>query len=108
MTDGPLTTDELRNYTVVGQAQGIYAGAAQGEVGFLMVLNFAFKIEVQWSTITLAREMPVVGGSGMFRFASGYVETRTKLLDYKMISEANVEYNCYVIALYNYCCIVKL
>ncbi|KAF8099155.1 hypothetical protein N665_0250s0017 [Sinapis alba] len=106
MTDDPLTTDVPRNSTVVGHAQGIYAGASQGEISFLMVLNFAFKTgKYNGSTISVlgrntmfskVREMPVVGGSGMFRFASSYVELRTKSLNFKT-GEATVEYNCYVV-----------
>ncbi|CAH8348922.1 unnamed protein product [Eruca vesicaria subsp. sativa] len=106
MMDDALTTHVLRNSTVVGQAQGIYAGAAQGEIGFLMVMNFAFTTgKYNGSTITIlgrnaamekVREMPVVGGSGMFRFARGYVEARTKLFDLES-GVAIVEYNCYVL-----------
>ncbi|VVA97517.1 unnamed protein product [Arabis nemorensis] len=106
MMDDALTTDVLRNSTVVGQAQGIYAGAAQGEIDFLMVMNFVFKTgKYNGSTITIlgrnavlteVREMPVVGGSGMFRFARGYVEARTKYFDLKS-GVATVEYNCYVL-----------
>ncbi|KAF3498580.1 hypothetical protein DY000_02029251 [Brassica cretica] len=57
----------------------VYAGAAQKELGFLMAMNFAFKTgKYNGSTITIfgrntamseVREMPIVGGSGIFRFA---------------------------------------
>ena len=93
MMDDPLTFDVPRNATVVGQAQGMYVAAAQGEIGFLMVMNFAFTTgKYNGSTITIlgrnvvmskVREMPVVGGSGIFRFARGYVEARTKSFDLK-------------------------
>ncbi|ESQ48641.1 hypothetical protein EUTSA_v10021903mg [Eutrema salsugineum] len=106
MMDDPLTTDVPRNSTVVGQAQGFYAGAVQGEIGFLMAMNFVFKTgKYNGSTIAIlgrntiyskVREMPVVGGSGIFRFARGYVEARTKFFDFKS-GVAIVEYNCYVL-----------
>ncbi|KAL1204923.1 Dirigent protein 3 [Cardamine amara subsp. amara] len=106
MMDDALTLDMPRNSTVVGYAQGIYAGAAQEEIGFLMVMNFAFKTgKYNGSTLAIlgrntvrlkVREMPVVGGSGIFRFARGYVEAQTKLFDPKS-GVAIVEYNCYIL-----------
>ncbi|CAN1772852.1 Dirigent protein 20 [Linum perenne] len=41
------------------------------------------------------REMPVVGGSGVFRFARGYAQARTHWIDLKS-GDAVVEYNVYV------------
>ncbi|KAF3528230.1 hypothetical protein DY000_02043208 [Brassica cretica] len=106
MIDNALTSDVPINSTVVGRAQGFYAGAAQRQLGFLMAMTFAFKTgEYNGSTITIlgrntvlseVREMPVVGGSGIFRFARGYVEARTKSFDLKL-GDANVEYNCFVL-----------
>lgn len=106
MMDNKLTSGVSINSTVVGQAQGFYAGAAQPELGFLMAMTFAFKTgEYNGSTITIlgrntvlseVREMPVVGGSGIFRLARGHVELRTKLFD-KKTGDAIVEYNCFVL-----------
>ncbi|RID49265.1 hypothetical protein BRARA_H00076 [Brassica rapa] len=86
--------------------QGFYSGAAQKEFSFLVGMNFAFKTgKYNGSTITIlgrnpvlskVREMPIVGGSGLFRFARGYVEARTKLLNLKN-GDAIVEYSCYVL-----------
>ncbi|CAN1772862.1 Dirigent protein 20 [Linum perenne] len=99
MMDNPLTSK------LVGRAQGIYASASQSELSFLMVLNFAFK-EGKYNGSNLSvlgrnnpfsgvREMPVVGGSGVFRFARGYAQARTHWIDLKS-GDAVVEYNVYV------------
>ncbi|KAK8705261.1 hypothetical protein V6N13_048867 [Hibiscus sabdariffa] len=105
MADDPLTEAPERNSKLVGKAQGIYASAAQDEVGFLMVMNFAF-MEGKYNGSSLSllgrntvlstvREMPIVGGSGLFRFARGYAQAKTHTLDLKT-RNAVVEYNVYV------------
>lgn len=70
-----------------------------------MTMNFVFTYgKYNGSTITImgrnqvfnhVREMPVIGGSGLFRFARGYVEARTHDFDLKN-GDATVEYNVYV------------
>ncbi|CAN1133718.1 Dirigent protein 20 [Linum perenne] len=106
MMDNPLTVGPNMTSKLVGRAQGIYASASQtSELSFLMVLNFAFK-EGKYNGSNLSvlgrnnpfsgvREMPVVGGSGAFRFARGYAQARTHWIDLKS-GDAVVEYNVYV------------
>nr|GLL20515.1 dirigent protein 22-like [Ipomoea trifida] len=90
---------------LVGRAQGIYTLAAFDEIELLMVLNFAF-VEGKYNGSSLSmvgrnavvfavREMPVVGGSGLFRFAHGYAQAKTHTYDPKT-GDAVVEYNVYV------------
>jgi hypothetical protein len=106
MIDDPLTLQPESGSTLVGRAQGIYALASQEEAGLLMVMNFAF-VEGEYSGSTLSvlgrntvfsevREMPIVGGSGIFRFARGYAQARTHTFDLKT-GDAVVEYNVYAI-----------
>jgi hypothetical protein len=105
MFDDPLTLGPQLSSKLVGKAQGFYASASQDDFGFLMAMNFAF-IEGKYneSTITIlgrnsginkAREMPIVGGSGLFRFARGYAKATTHWFDLKT-GDAIVEYNVYV------------
>ncbi|XWS59292.1 hypothetical protein CRYUN_Cryun08bG0109200 [Craigia yunnanensis] len=105
MADDPLTAAPERNSKLVGKAQGIYASAAQDEVDFLMVMYFAF-MEGKYNgsslcllgrntIFSIVREMPIVGGSGLFRFARGYAQAKTHTSDIKT-GDAVVEYNVYV------------
>ncbi|XP_021894016.1 dirigent protein 22-like [Carica papaya] len=103
--DDPLTVGPEVNSTVIGKAQGIYSSASQSEIGLLMVLNFAFtegkyngsNLSVLGRNAVLSgvREFPIVGGSGLFRFARGYAKAKTYSFDLKT-GNAVVEYNVYV------------
>ncbi|KAK4281787.1 hypothetical protein QN277_013239 [Acacia crassicarpa] len=105
MMDDPLTAGPELNSKTVGRAQGIFASASQSEVGYLMVLTFGFSHgKYNGSTLSVlgrntimseVREMPIVGGSGLFRFARGYAQAHTHSLNFKERA-AVVEYNVYV------------
>ncbi|OMO75878.1 Plant disease resistance response protein [Corchorus olitorius] len=100
LTEGPEISSKL-----VGRAQGIYGIAAQEDVSLLMVMNFAFtEGSYNGSSISIlgrnpvfndVREMPIVGGSGVFRLARGYALAHTIRFDYKT-GDATVEYHVYV------------
>ncbi|XP_061998026.1 dirigent protein 22-like [Rosa rugosa] len=106
ITDDPLTEKPEASSKLVGRAQGIYAFASQHDSGLLMVLNFAF-IEGMYNGSTLSilgrnpfmdtmREMPIVGGSGAFRYARGYALARTFSFNPKT-GDAVVQYNVSVL-----------
>ena len=106
MIDNPLTLGPELNSKLVGRAQGFYASTSQSEVDLLMAMNFAItEGKYNGSTITIlgrnpvfnkVREMPVIGGSGLFRFARGYAQLRTHWFSPKT-KDAIVEYNIYVL-----------
>ncbi|KAI3826332.1 hypothetical protein L1987_00379 [Smallanthus sonchifolius] len=104
--DDPLTVGPEPNSKIVGRAQGIYAAASLSEISFLMTLNYVF-VEGKYNGSTLSilgsnpvfskvREMPIVGGSGLFRFARGYALAKTHSVD-TTSGNAVVEYNVYVL-----------
>ncbi|KAG6401286.1 hypothetical protein SASPL_138138 [Salvia splendens] len=105
MIDNPLTLGPELSSLAVGKAQGFYGMASQEELGLLMAMNFFFTTgKYNGSSITIfgmnavfdhVREMPVIGGSGLFRWARGYVQARTHDLDIKS-GDATVEYTIYV------------
>ncbi|MBA0861399.1 hypothetical protein Goshw_027500 [Gossypium schwendimanii] len=107
MVDDPLTEKPKPASKLVGRAQGIYAFASQSDLGLLMVMNFAFSEGIyNGSAISIlgrnavldaVREMPIVGGSGIFRFARGYALAKTVWLNKN--GDAIVEYNVTVVHL---------
>ncbi|XP_073013814.1 dirigent protein 22-like [Typha latifolia] len=100
LTAGPEPTSEP-----VGRAQGFYACAALQELGFLQAMNLVLTAgDYNGSVVTVlgrntpmhaVREMPVVGGTGLFRFARGYALAKTNWLDFRT-GDAIVEYDVYV------------
>ncbi|XP_004506819.1 dirigent protein 22-like [Cicer arietinum] len=103
--DNPLTLGPQLSSKLVGRAQGIYASTSTTELNFLMIMNFAlFEGKYNGSTITIlgrnvannkVREMPIIGGSGVFRFAKGFAEASTYSFD-PNTGDATIEYNVYV------------
>ncbi|XP_051147110.1 dirigent protein 23-like [Andrographis paniculata] len=98
--DDPLTEGPRRDSKLVGWARGMYTSASIENLGLLMTLSFVFRDE-HGSTITVVghnqilnkyREMPVVGGSGLYRLARGLVTARTVWLNVTT-KDAVVEYN---------------
>ncbi|QHO07061.1 Dirigent protein [Arachis hypogaea] len=91
MMDDPLTETADRSSKIVGRAQGMYGSASQSELGLLMVMSFAFtEGEYNGSSLSVlgrntvesaVREMPIVGGSGVFRFCRGYAQAKTHSID---------------------------
>ena len=104
--DDPLTVGPEPNSKQVGRAQGLDSSASQSDAGLLMVLNYVFT-EGKFNGSTLSvlgrnavfsavREMPIIGGSGVFRFARGYAQARTHTFNLTS-GDAVVEYNLYVL-----------
>lgn len=103
--DDPLTEGPEPESKPMGRAQGLYMGSDQAKLGFLQAMNLVFTDGTyNGSVVTVlgrncpfddVREMPVIGGTGAFRFARGYAQARTHTLDLKT-GDAIVEYNVYV------------
>lgn len=101
LTKGPEGTSKM-----LGRAQGIYVSACQEKFHLLMATTFVFESgKYNGSTLAMVgknavleqvREMPIVGGSGLFRFARGYALARTHSIDFKT-GNAVVEYNVTVL-----------
>ncbi|XP_071688278.1 dirigent protein 1-like [Rutidosis leptorrhynchoides] len=102
--DDALRVGHGENSTIVGRAQGMYAASDDTTYSILMALTFKFTEGIyNGSTLSIlgrnqislpVREVPIVGGTGVFRFARGYTNIKT----YKFISEviAIMEMNLYV------------
>ncbi|TYI03247.1 hypothetical protein ES332_A11G323600v1 [Gossypium tomentosum] len=106
MVDDLLTEKPKPTSKLVGRAQGIYAFASQIDFGLLMVMNCSFSEGIyngiaisigRNAVLDTVREMPIVGGSGIFRFARGYALAKTVWPNKN--GDAIVEYNVTVVHL---------
>ncbi|KAL9321832.1 hypothetical protein ACSQ67_009885 [Phaseolus vulgaris] len=82
VVDNPMTEGPELSSKPVGRAQGIFGLASLNDLGAFMLINFAFtQGDYAGSSLSmlgrnpiaeLNKEMPIVGGTGVFRFATGY------------------------------------
>jgi hypothetical protein len=83
LTEGPTPASR-----VIGRAQGFYVTASQGDPAMLLAMNVMFTDDGPYNGSSLAvmgrndiampeRELAVVGGTGAFRMATGYVLWKT-------------------------------
>uniref|UniRef100_A0ACD5YZZ3 Uncharacterized protein n=1 Tax=Avena sativa TaxID=4498 RepID=A0ACD5YZZ3_AVESA len=101
LTEGP----GLNSSTLLGRAQGTYVSAGKDALALLMNMNFVFTAgRYNGSSVAImgrnevanaVREMAVVGGTGVFRWARGYAQARTHAFDLKT-GDATVEYNVFI------------
>nr|CAD1824591.1 unnamed protein product [Ananas comosus var. bracteatus] len=86
--DDPLTEGPALSSRLVGRAQGFYLSATLQEVSFLVSANFVLAANGPYNGSVVSvlgsdpiaapvRELSVVGGSGRFRMAYGYVLWKT-------------------------------
>ncbi|OVA13867.1 Plant disease resistance response protein [Macleaya cordata] len=104
LTEGPELTSKL-----VGRAQGLYGYVSLEEPVLLMALSYYFIDEnFNGSTLTTLtrnpfpdtyREFPIIGGTGLFRYARGVVEAKSHSFN-ATNGDGIVEYNVTVI---HYC-----
>ncbi|XP_057440669.1 pterocarpan synthase 1-like [Lotus japonicus] len=106
--EDPLTLGPELDSNLIGKAQGFYMTVSQeAELYLELIMGMTFTFmegEFNGSTITIMgrnaisspiKEMPIIGGTGAFRFARGFVQPKTHRVDYYK-GNVVVEYNVYV------------
>ncbi|KAI3966069.1 hypothetical protein MKW92_040606 [Papaver armeniacum] len=107
MIDDPLTEGSDPSSKVVGRAQGMYGFSGQDQLSLIAVVSYVFTDEKlkNGSSLSLlshnpilnpVRELAVVGGTGSFRFASGFAQIKTVFFNLTS-GDTIVEYNVTVI-----------
>ncbi|TKW07245.1 hypothetical protein SEVIR_7G295500v4 [Setaria viridis] len=105
--DDPLTEGpDLGSSRLVGRAQGTYVSADKDVPAVAMAMTFVFQGGSRYNGSSVAimgrnevdadvREMAVVGGTGVFRWARGYAQARTHAFNLST-GDATVEYSLFV------------
>lgn len=103
--DNLVTSEADPNSAEVGRLQGTVGFADLTEKALVMLVNLIFtKGEYEGSTLSIigrnpigreVREVPIVGGTGAFRMATGYVITTTYFYDTNHVHSI-YEYNAVV------------
>ncbi|XP_026385856.1 dirigent protein 2-like [Papaver somniferum] len=105
MIDDPLTEGPDINSRLVGRAQGFYGLSGMNEISLIMGMSLVFTANQKFNGSTISvfsqnpvthteREFAIVGGTGYFQFARGFISVRT----YNGTGpNPIVEYNCTIV-----------
>ncbi|KAI3936106.1 hypothetical protein MKX01_036377 [Papaver californicum] len=107
MIDDPLTEGSDPSSKVVVRAQGLYGFSGQAQLSLIAAISYVFTDEKlkNGSSLSLLshnpilnpiRELAIVGGTGSFRFASGFAKIKTLFFNFTS-GDAIVEYNVTVV-----------
>ncbi|XP_026390147.1 dirigent protein 2-like [Papaver somniferum] len=88
MIDDPLTEGPDINSRLVGRAQGFYGLSGMDEISLIMGMSLVFTANEKFNGSTISvfsrnpvthteREFAIVGGTGYFKFARGFISART-------------------------------
>ncbi|KAL8089823.1 hypothetical protein AgCh_039334 [Apium graveolens] len=105
LMDDPLTAGPQFTSKPVGRAQGLYTASSTEELSLLCVMNFVFTDGMyNGSTLSISgynpilreyRELPIIGGTGVFRLARGVAQLRTFFFE-PVVGNVTIEYNVLV------------
>ncbi|CAI9099186.1 OLC1v1035970C1 [Oldenlandia corymbosa var. corymbosa] len=95
--DAPITTDSDPNSKFIGRAQGTFTFVGQEEPVLSMAINLVFtEGDYKGSSLCILgnnpisheyREMPILGGTGVFRLASGIATVNTVIVDIAKLND---------------------
>ncbi|XP_027157162.1 dirigent protein 23-like [Coffea eugenioides] len=104
--EDPLTLGPDPSSKIIGHAQGIYSSVSKEETSLILILNLVFTHgKFEGSTLSLLgidpilhqyRELPILGGTGVFRLARGIATAQTYTFNATTLN-AIVEYHVLVI-----------